>query len=251
MSDPLAPPSSPTPSRSPEVRPAVSVHAHVVGFVRGREVDSEAVLELDHQSVVIRWSRATPWRLALDGIDGVSSGPNHLSMYLATGDVLELSGDDSVRAFGAAIEERACAVPELTRGLRVLGSRRGTIGTTHDAWFAPLLAARKAIEGVSDPLRQAALLNAQQLRDTMLTMIAEVAAIRAPADPAMRRAVEAVLEEECEAMFAAIDHLAIAADALQGGASDTRLLDWRRWIAMLRVVFEAADDAWGRGAEIV
>lgn len=238
-------------SRAPESMSAMTVQAHVVGIVRGKEIDSEATLELDHHSIGIVWSRATPWRLALDGIDGVHGGATQLTLYLASGDVLELTGDDSMRAFGAAIEERACVVPELTRGLRALGSRRGTIGASHDAWFAPLLAARRAIEGVSDPLRQVALLNAQQLHDTMITMIADLAAIRAPGDPALRRAIEAVLEEECEPMFTALNLLAIAGDALLGGAPDTRLLDWRRWIAMLRAVFEAADDAWGRGAEII
>lgn len=238
--------------RSPSLVPekaVLTVQAHIVGIVRGREIDSEATLELDEESIGIVWSRATPWRLALDGIDGLhvggGDGAVQLTLYLSSGDVLELTGDDRVRAFGAAVVERACVVPELTRGLRALGSRRGALGASHDAWFAPLLAARRAIEGVSDPLRQVELLNAERLRENMMSMIAELAAIRAPADAAMRRAIEAVLEEECEPMFEAIDHLAVAADALRGGGLDTRLLDWRRWMGVVREVFEAVDEGWG------
>jgi hypothetical protein len=222
--------------------------AHVVGFVRGREIDATAELELDGPTLVIFWSRATPWRLALEGIDGVSLGNAQLTLYLASGDVLDLTGDDTLRALGAQLVDRACAMPELTRGLRSLGSRRGTPGSAHDAWFAPLLSARRAVEGVSDPLRQVELLDATRLAETMTRVMAELAAIRAPTDAAMQRGIEAALEEDAEPLFAALARLALAADVLRGSALDSRLADWRRWVEMLRGVFAAADESWGRAA---
>lgn len=245
------PPDTAFPAHSPSSVPPIVLHAHIVGIVRGREIDAEASLELDAHSLGIVWSQATPWRLALAGIDGINSTVGHLTLYLTSGDVLELSGDDTLRTFGSAIVERACVVPELTRGLRALGSRRGVVGAAHDTWFSPFLAARRAIDGVSDPLRQVALLSAHQLRETMLTVIAELAAVRAPADVATRRAYEAVLEEAAEPMLEAIAKLSIAADALQGSATDTRLLDWRRWMDQLGAVFSAADDGWRSSAEVL
>lgn len=223
--------------------------AHVVGIVRGREIDAEATLELDAGSVVIVWTRATPWRLALGGIDGIavsSTSPEqvHLTLYLASGDVLDLAGDDRLRTFGAQLLAQACTIPELTRALRALGSRRGLPGTSHDAWFAPLLSARRSLEGVTDPLRQVAMLDAPQLSQTMATVITQLAVIQAPTDAAAQRAIEAILEEAAEPMFEAIERMAIAADALRGGALDTRLADWRRWMDSVRAVFVATDESW-------
>jgi len=147
--------------------------------------------------------------------------------------------------------DRASVMPELTRGLRGLGSRRGTPGTAHDAWFAPLLSARRAVEGVSDPLRQVELLDAPRLTETITRVISELAAIRAPTDAAMQRAIEAALEEDAEPMFAALQRLEVAAAALRGSAPDSRLADWRRWVEMLRGVFAAADESWVRAVGVL
>ena len=229
----------------------VHATAHVVGIVRGREIDARAEVELDGPTLVIFWSRATPWRLALEGIDGASIGDRQLTLYLASGDVLDLTGDDGLRVLGMQLMDRASVMPELTRGLRSLGSRRGTPGTAHDAWFAPLLSARRAVEGVSDPLRQVELLDAPRLTETITRVISELAAIRAPTDAAMQRGIEAALEEDAEPLFAALQRLELAADALRGSAPDSRLADWRRWVEMLRGVFAAADESWAKASEVL
>ena len=225
--------------------------ARVLGIVQGRDIDAQATLELEDHALVILWSRAAPWRLALDGIDGVSQGAAQLTLYLASGDVLELMGDDSLRSFGAQLMDRACAMPELTRGLRTLGSLRGTPGSAHDAWFAPLLSTRRTIEGVSDPLRQLALMDAARLAESMAKVLAELAAVQAPTDVPQQRAIEAVLEEHAEPLFKAIARLALAGNTLQGSALDTRLADWRRWVEALREVFVAADEGWGKAQYLV
>ena len=67
---------------------------------------------------------------------------------------------------------------------------------------------------------------------------------QASGDAAEQRAVEAALEEEAEAVFTAIALMGVAGDALRGGALDTRIADWRRWVEMVRAVFTAADEAW-------
>ena len=234
-----------------------TAQARVLGIVRGREIDAIARIELEEHALLIAWANATPWRLSLDAIDGMSLSPAdgapmaHLTLYLASGDVLDLTGDDTLRTFGARLIDHACAMPELTRGLRALGSLRGTPGSSHDAWFAPLLQSRRAVEGVSDPMRQITLMDATRLTSAMTSVIAELAAIREPADAAAQRAIEAVLEEEAEPMFTALQGMTVAADALRGGALDTRLLDWRRWVETVRGVFVAADEGWAKGAQVL
>ncbi len=229
----------------------IAAHTRVVGMVRGREIDASASVTLDQDTLVLAWQDATPWRLSLSGIEGIAGGGSSLTVYLVRNDVLELSGDDQLRALGLQLLERACAMPELTRGLKSLGSSRGTPVAAHDRWFAPLLAARRAVEGVSDPARQVMLLDAAALTQDIQRAIAEIAAIKAPGDPAEQRAVEAALEEEAAAVFTAIESMGLAGDALRGGALDTRIADWRQWVETVRGVFAAADDAWtGIAAEL-
>lgn len=229
----------------------IMAQARVVGIVRGREIDTSASVTIDQDRLVLVWQDATPWRLSLSGIDGIAGGASSLTVYLVSNDVLELSGDEQLRPLGRQLLDRACAMPELTRGLKSLGSSRGTPAEAHDRWFAPLLAARRSVEGVSDPARQVMLLDAATLAKEMERAIGEIAAAKAPGNAAEQRAVVAALEEEAEAMFTAIEILGLAGDALCGGALDTRIADWRQWIETLRGVFAAADDAWtGIAAEL-
>ncbi len=216
----------------------------VVGLVRGRDVDRLADVQLDDATLVLAWQSEKAWRVPLDRIDGVALHDARLSIYTSVGDVLEVSGDDRVRTLSAQLLARACAMPELTRGLRSFGSLRGSPGAAHDKWFGPLLTARRAVHGVTDALRQVALVDAGALGVAMTNAMAELAAVKAPGDAATQRAIEAVLEEESTELFAALARLALAADVLTGSALDTRLADWRRWVDALRAVFAAADEAW-------
>lgn len=229
----------------------LTAQAHVVGIVRGREIDTAASVTIDQDTLVLAWQDATPWRLSLTGIEGIAGSPSSLTLYLASNDVLELSGDEQLRPLGLQLLDRACAMPELTRGLKSLGASRGRPVAAHDRWFAPLLAARRSVEGVSDPARQVMLLDAVTLAKEIERAISEIAATKAPGDAAEQRAVEAALEEEAEAVFASIAIMGLAGDALRGSALDTRIADWRRWVETVRGVFAAADEAWnGIAAEL-
>ena len=225
--------------------------AHVVGMVRGREIDARAVLELEEQSLTLRWTRAAPWRLALDGIDGVMHAGSQLTCYLSSGDVLELTGGEDVQVLGAHLVARACTMPELTRGLRALGSLRGAPGAAHDAWFAPLLSARRAMEGVTDPERQIAFMDATRLAKSMANVIAELAAVRAPTDVPRQRAIEAVLEEDAEPVFRALQRMENAAQSLRLSPPDSRLSAWRAWVQSVREVFAEADESWSKATGVL
>lgn len=238
----------------------------VVGIVRGREIDAPATVTLDHDAIVLNWSDAAAWRLEFDGIEGIGAGPVSLTVYLRDHDVLEFTGSDLLRPFASAVMDRACRMPELTRGLKRLGAvhrgsgRQSMVSTTggpsplqvaHDVWFAPLLAARKAVHGVSDPSRQVELMDGATLIDAMTEAAARIAATLAPESPAEQRALEAAIEDEAAAMFAALQRLRIAGDRVRNGDTDTRLADWRRWVTAAGDAFGGADEAWSAVTEIV
>lgn len=253
---------------------AAPIAVQVRGIVRGREVDAAGRVTLDADALLVEWPEAAAWRLAFDGLEGMATQPRTLTLYLRDHDVLELTGDDALRPFALALRDRACRMPELTRGLRVFGLTRGamsgsadapsvgavagtaatqaaTLATAHDAWFAPLLNARRAVQGVSDPLRQVALMCGATLSTQMLKVLADLSVQLAPDNAAEQRALEAVMEDESAPLFDALARMAMAGDALQGGAADTQLADWRRWVDEARRAFAAADDAWGAIAAVL
>jgi len=222
----------------------IVAQVRVVGIVQGREIDTLAEVTLDQHTLVLAWQDATPWRLSLSDIEGIAGGPSSLTVYLVSNDVLDLRGDEQLRSLGLQLLDRACAMPELTRGLKSLGSSRGTPVAAHDRWFAPLLAARRSVEGVSDPARQVMLLDAATLTSEIERAISEIAATRASGDAAEQRAVEAALEEEAAAVFTTIQIMGVAGDVVRGGAVDTRIADWRKWVETVRAGLAAADEAW-------
>lgn len=232
-------------------RNAPGIRTHVIGMVRGRELDAPASVSLADDAVVLAWDNAAAWRLELDGLDGIMPRQNQVTLYLASGDVLELTENDALRQFASNLLDSACRVPELTRGLRALGSVRGEPGNAHDRWFAPLLAARRAVAGISDAERQVALIDAAQIASQLRKVMTEIAKEQAPAQPAMQRAIEAALHEDSEATFDALERLAFAADVLRVSPLDTRLADWRRWMTALREVFIAADQSWPKCARVI
>ncbi|MEP6835882.1 MAG: hypothetical protein ABJB74_21010 [Gemmatimonas sp.] len=240
-----------TTADTPSGAPAAELRVRVIGMVRGRELDAYAMIALHGQNIVLAWEEAAPWEIDLDGVDGVNPRSNQLTLYLSSGDVLELSESEGLRAFSARVIDCACTVPELTRGLRSLGSLRGSPGPAHDRWFAPLLAARRAIAGISDAERQVALVDAAVIAQQLRRVMADLAKELAPAHAAMQRALDAALQEECEPVFVALERLALAADVLRASALDSRLGDWRRWMNALREVFVAADQCWPRCAVVI
>ncbi|MDQ6611512.1 MAG: hypothetical protein M3Y64_03685 [Gemmatimonadota bacterium] len=228
-----------------------AVRARAIGIVRGRDIDEFAEVSLDATRLLFAWENGTVWSLPIDALDGVMPGAAQLTLYLTSGDVLELIDNELLRTFATQLLERACTLPELTRGLRALGSQRGAPGPAHDKWFAPLLDARRAVAGVSDAVRQVALIDAARIAENMQRTITELAREQSPNHAAMERAIEAALLEESEATFVALARLALAADVLRESTLDTRLADWRRWVSVLREVFVAADQCWPRCAEVL
>jgi hypothetical protein len=226
----------------------VSVEAatRVVGLHRGRELDARCTLRLlDGALTFTDERRVSVVVVPLDEIDGWQDASGRATLYLADGDVLDVdtSGDDA-RALLRVALDAACRPPEFARSLRALGSAAEAEQAAHDRWFGPLLRARRAIEGVSDPLRQGALLDADALAADLDRALHDLAAARTGEEGARTRALVAVLEDETRAVREALARLALAAGTLQGSAPDSRLADWRTWVEAVRALFRAMDAAW-------
>lgn len=230
-----------------------AAEARVHGIVRGRELDAMARLTLEPDGLRIAWGASAPWVLAYDGVDGLDVQPQVARLYLRDHDVLELTGDDALRPLALQLRARACRLPELTRGLRAFGGVRipASLHAAHDRWFAPFLAARRAVHDVSDPARQVTLLDGAALSADVVRAIEEIAATRAAMDAAERRAFEAALEDEAEPLFEALTRMAVAGEAVRDAAPDSQFADWRRWVSLVQVAFTAADEAWVGAAEVL
>lgn len=131
-------------------------------------------------------------------------------------------------------------LPELARSLRSFGAPRDAAGdAAHDAIFAPLLEARARAE-LGDVQAALSALRGGPLGTRIATRVAQAAAVGEP-DPAHARARTAralELIEPLSAELTTLDRLAATASG-----SETSSRDWQGWVAQLRRVFAAADDA--------
>jgi hypothetical protein len=174
----------------------------------------------------------------------------------SAGDALELTLADGVRVvivsplrdeLAARLLGRTRALPELTRTLRALGSRRGgsdsrsTYAAEQRRFFSPLLEAqRRALDAGAEDMLEA--FDAAHLGKAFTRTLEQFAADRhAVAGPA-RRALEAELDEAAEPLFRALRTLAAAAAAASKASHDLRA--WRAWMTELRATYEAADRVW-------
>lgn len=220
-------------------------NARLVGLWRGREIDEPVVLRVDEHALIAERAAAPSMRMAFVVLDGVHMDGDKAHLYVHGGDVLELTLlDDSARALLRGAIDAAFAMPELTRSLRAFGGAYGESEPAHDRWFAPLLAARRQLVGVSDPMRQLALFDIDRVGAELWRALTELAVQRTGGDAARARALEAILEENAQSVREAVARVALAATTLEGSAPDSRLGDWRRWVSALRELYAAADSAW-------
>jgi hypothetical protein len=209
---------------------------------RGTEMSGSGTATLTADVVMISTGTS---RLAvpIEDLDGAHVEPARLSLFHRSGDVIEISGSESVR-LGREIVAHACEVPELTVPLRALGSTRARPGVDHDKFFGPFLAARRAAARAIDPEGRLAAVDAKTIATAVGTTVRELAAERYPKQPAERRAMEAELADLAEPVVASLDALAAAADAARTSSDDVRFVRWRAWASAYRDVFRAADQCW-------
>lgn len=161
------------------------------------------------------------------------------------GESLVISGSrDLNRAWGVVVE-RACTLPEMTRGLRSLGTSRGGSAQLQTRFFGPLLMARRRLLEPEALEWRVSQFDATALSQRLAATIRELALDRFPESAPDRRALEAELGEALEPLSATLDVLAQATLRVRAEGDGQRFVAWRAWTRQLRRVFLEADRAWG------
>lgn len=159
-----------------------------------------------------------------------------------------VAATEDAAGFRQALLAACRSLPEVTRALRALGSRRGRGGARRGSseregrFFAPFIAARRASMDARDARTVVAAFGPRGLSRALASTITEFASELGAGRPARQRAIEAELSDAVESLEAA---LATLEERAALAASDVDDLDrWRSWAAGVQDVFEAADRAW-------
>jgi len=209
-----------------------------------RTIAGDVTLFVEADEVVVRVeANGEELPVALHALEGAEWRAGVLELHMADASLRLAAGAGLDHAWHT-ISQRACPLPEMARGLRALGLERGQHAGAQVRFFAPLLQARRRLEG-DEPLDwkvagfDVAVL-AERMRGVLAAMALERHAERAP----FRRACEAGLFDATEPMFRALSELGAVAREVHEGVDARRFVTWRRWAAQLRVVFVQADRAW-------
>lgn len=143
----------------------------------------------------------------------------------------------------------ACrALPEVTRALRALGSRRGIGGMRRNPtdkegrFFAPFIAARRASMDARDAASVIAAFDSGQLAQALVATIVMFSTELGAGHPPRVRAIEAELSDGVEPLVDSLERLRQLAERAAADVDD--LGRWRAWASAVQNLFEAADKAW-------
>lgn len=164
-------------------------------------------------------------------------------------ETLSISGSRELNRAWGVVVERACILPEMTRGLRSLGTSRGGNAQLQTRFFGPLLHARRRLQEPDALEWRVTHFDARALTGRLEATIRELAMERFPESPPDRRALEAELSEALEPLAGTLEVLAGAADRIRSDPDGQRFVTWREWTRQLRRVFLEADRAWSSMAD--
>ena len=186
-------------------------------------------------------------QIRYDAILGAAMGQGSVIISCRDGRSL-VAATGEPGAFRGRLLAACRALPEVTRALRALGSRRGARRgrvASSDAearFFAPLIEARRGSMEARDAESVIAAFDAVRLARVIEGVVREFAERLAGGHPARRRALEAELTDATEELSAALT--ALKATAALAAADVDDLGRWRAWAAAVQSVFEAADRTW-------
>ena len=135
-------------------------------------------------------------------------------------------------------------LPELTRGLRALGSARHDARALQNVFFQPLVDAIRRAADARDVEGKLRAFEARELARHLDRVLERIVGEWPDARASARRAVRAQLIERVGAYADALDGLAIKASELREANEGDRLTAWRAWTAQLVTVFSCADRSW-------
>jgi hypothetical protein len=221
----------------------------VIARIGRTELGPAAVsFDEDALSIVLRGAPADrTMRVELSAIEGVYDDGHEVTIPLRNGTrlVLEVESSGDLRD---AILVLCMALPELTRALRALGSRRGarssraTAGDEQRRFFAPLLDARRRATGAAGLADTIGAFDADVLAASIHRVVQAFASQRVSELGPERRALEAELFDAVEPLQASLQRVRDAAPGAKATAGELR--PWRAWAAELQAAFEAADRVW-------
>ena len=143
-------------------------------------------------------------------------------------------------------------LPELTRGLRALGSPRhsgahhrpNVTSRLHSQFFAPLVDARRRAAEARTPAAAIHAFDVAVLRQELDRLIERIVVGWPDARPSARRALRTGLRERAESYALALESLRERAESALSALEEQRLQAWRDWTSQLVSAFQAADRSW-------
>jgi hypothetical protein len=135
-------------------------------------------------------------------------------------------------------------LPELTRGLRALGSSRHDARALQGVFFQPLVEARRRAADARDADAKVKAFDARELARQLDRIVDRIVAEWQDPRVSARRAVRAQLAERVAPYADSLAELELRAAELRTAEEGDRLTAWRAWTAQLAAVFSCADRSW-------
>jgi hypothetical protein len=229
----------------------LDIRLHRIAGTWGQTVlGGPGLLRLREQTLELVTSKGVPIVAPYETLSGAGWRTGTLVVHAAAG-VMELDGEMGLERAWVVLTSLACPIPEFARALRTFGSRRGaerTAGASGASaqarFFAPLLQARRRLEGEADLDRRLTAFEAHRLAERMTQVLTLLAAEYHPASAPDRRALEAELFEATAPLFAGFDLLKAAEERYRAAGDDQRFAVWRGWTREVAAVFADADRSW-------
>lgn len=216
----------------------------------GLRFSGPARLSLTSDAVLIDAVQGASLRLPYGDLSGAGWRTGALTLHGAEGSV-RLESASGLDEAWVALVTRACPLPELARGHRSLGSRKGGPAAAQARFLAPLLQARRAMEGQPDLEVRVAAFDGRVLRERIEAALQAIAREAWPSSDPDRRALEAELEEAVSGLFRALAGLEAAARHFRAAAEPVRFMAWRDWVGSAAAVFARADADWAAASRLL
>jgi hypothetical protein len=213
------------------------------GQWRGLAFHGRGLLRLGEEGFELQSEEGSAASEGFGILSGARWRTGSLSVHSELGSVL-MESDHGLDLVWVTLTRLACPLPEFTRGLRSLGSRRAGSATAQARFFAPLLQARRNLEAEPDLDARLTLFAASTLSNRMVQVLSSLAAERYPGSAPDRRALEAELAEAAAPLFARLQELEESETQFREIGDEARFAAWRTWLKTVARVFSDADRSW-------